>query len=266
MIYKERARRAGCCILGNMNWVQGEYGHVAELVAARMYSCDEDAIAALTAIGVRLAGGVFLRDALRQALHLPISAQGVKPTDDAVAVLTNGLRPFGLKVGEVVRGKTTLVRLSAEPPRFITHLHEDAAKALRVGTGENAVWARLYVTATRRDSVAQFGVGGFLRADAPPVYLFVLVSEAMFWLGRREDFVVLDEELRAKGAKQDGRRQYGHPGCSPHGAKPGSLRLWFPRADPEHTACFHPGMRIADSSFRLFGLREGLRQTVGSKP
>ena len=82
----------------------------------------------------------------------------------------------------------------------------------------------------------------------------------------RYDFVVLDEELRAKGAKQDGRRQYGHPGCSPHGAKPGSLRLWFPRADPEHTACFHPGMRIADSSFRLFGLREGLRQTVGGKP
>lgn len=249
-----------------MNSMGDEYAHVRELVVAGLYASEEDAADALTAAGVRLAGRVFSRDALRRALTLPTSTHGGKPTSEALAVLSKGLKPFGIKVGDVVRGKTTLARLSAEPACFITSLDEDPTKALRVGTGDGAAWARLYATATRRDGVAQFAASGFLKATAPPIYVFVLLDESMFWLARREDFVALDTELRAKGANQQGRRQFGRPGFSPHGAKPGALRLWFPRADPEHTSSFHPAMRIADASLRLFGLREGLRQTVGSEP
>ena len=223
-------------------------------------------MAALTAAGVRLAGGVFSREAFRRALTLPTSTHDGKPTNDALAILGKGLKPFGIDVGDVVRGKSTLARLSAEPARFITSFDETPSKALQVGTGDGAVWARVYATATRRDGVAQFAASGFLKATAPPIYAFVLVDEAMFWLARREDFVVIDTDLRGRGAEQQGRRLYGYPGFSPHGAKPGALRLWFPRADPEHLASFHPAMRIANASLELFGIREKLRQTVKGEP
>ncbi len=237
-----------CARLRVVSWVKQELVHVRELVDGGLFRSQSEAIRELRKAGVPLVGPVFAREELHRVLRAAKPTESVSDEHDPVAVVARRLENFQIGITDVTRGKAPLVRLTADPPRFVIDILNVPGKPLRIGLGDARPWARVYAAKTRRRGVAQFSANGFLEPNAAAVFFFVLVDEGQVWMLRREDLVQLDHEVRSVPKGQRAIKA-AETGMAKHGDEPGSMRLWFPRG--ESRDLFHPAERIANEHMCL---------------
>lgn len=149
----------------------------------------------------------------------------------AISVLTSCLRVHQIELSCV---SSTWISINANPPRFLIDTLDASGKPLRIA--DKATWARVYSVKTRRRGIAQFSANGYLKANAPDVFFFVLVDEGQVWMLRREDLAQLDREVRSVPKGQRSIKE-AKSGMAAHGDKPGSMRLWFPRGPAKDLFC-----------------------------
>lgn len=236
-----------------------DYAHVRELVKAGLFQSEDEATEALRTAGVPLAGRVYLREALREALRLgrpfnhtqqELGLNQAGP-GELEGIVRACLRPHGIEVDAVRAGRTSLMQLSAVVPRVFVAMDEDPAHAITIAQGSRRPWAKVYATTERRRGQAQFSANGYRQQAGPGIYIFTLLSERRVWVASRRDLVQFEDEAREASAHGDVARH----GVGVLQGQVGTLRLWFRREETHDS--FHLSMRIADEHGRLVARDDG---------
>ena len=132
------------------------------------------------------------------------------------------LAEHGVGVDSVRPGRASHMRLHARSGARVISGLTPGAQSVVVHQEEKRPWAKVYVTKERRRGQAQFSANGYWRDGSPDIYLFVLLSERRAWIATKKDLAALEDGLRSGD---------GHPGVGVLTKTPGTLRLWFSRAE-----------------------------------